>query len=52
MTYEEITNRVNISKKVSICEIGDIPHGKTLKLSNGGIVNYYNTGKYVIQGKS
>lgn len=52
MTYEDITAKIEGSKKFSIIEVKDIPHGKSLRLSNGGIINCYNSGTHVVQGKS
>lgn len=52
MTYEEIVAKVKGCKQFSVTETKDIPHGRSLHLSNGGIINCYNTGSYVIQGKA
>ena len=52
MTYEEIYAKISACTNFSAVEVKDIPHGKTIKLNNGGIINCYNTGKYTIQGKS
>ena len=52
MTYEEICDKILACNNFSVIEVKDIPHGKTIKLNNGGIINCYNTGKYTIQGKS
>lgn len=52
MTYEEIVEKIESCRKLSITEIKEIPHGKSLRLSNGGIINCYNSGSYVIQGKA
>lgn len=52
MTYEEIVAKVEGCKQFSVAEIKDIPHGRSLRLSNGGIINCYNSGSYVIQGKA
>ena len=51
MTYEEIVAKIEGCRKLSVAEVKDIPHGKSLHLSNGGI-NCYNSGRYVIQGKA
>lgn len=52
MTYEDIAAKIEGYKKLSIIEVKDIPHGKSLRLSNGGIINCYNSGTHVIQGKA
>lgn len=52
MTYEEITTKIENCRKFSISEIKEIPHGKSIRLNNGGIINCYNSGTYVIQGKA
>ena len=52
MTFQEIVEKIEASKTISIIESKDIPHGKSVKLNNGGIINSYNTGKYTIQGKA
>lgn len=52
MTYEEIISKIEYGSKISVIEATDIQHGKRLRLSNGSIVNWYNSGKYVVQGKS
>lgn len=52
MTYEEIVAKIEGCQKLSITETKEIPHGKMLRLSNGGIINCYNTGSHVIQGKA
>ena len=52
MTYEEITNRIRAQRTVSINSTKDIAHGKSISLSNGGIINCYNSGKHVVQGKN
>lgn len=52
MTYEEILTKIDSCGKFSVVETKDIPHGKSLRLSNGGIINCYTTGSHVIQGKS
>lgn len=51
MTYEQICERILSCDDFSMVEVKDIPHGKSIKLSNGGIINCYNTGKHTIQGK-
>ena len=52
MTYEEIINRIKLHGTVTINFTKDIAHGKSISLSNGGIINCYNTGKHVVQGKN
>ena len=52
MTFEEIKAKIEACLAVSITEVKDIPYGKCITLSNGGIVNCYETGKYSIQGKA
>ena len=52
MTYEEILIKIDRCKKISVVETKEIPHGKSLRLSNGGIINCYTSGNHVIQGKS
>lgn len=52
MDYKELTERITSSGRVMVERIKDIQHGKSLTLSNGGIINWYTSGKYVIQGKN
>lgn len=52
MTYEKIVAKIEGCRMFSITETKEIPHGKSLRLSNGGIINCYNSGSYVIQGKA
>ena len=52
MDYKEIMKKINSSNKITVEKTKDIPHGKSLILSNGGIINCYNSGKYVVQGKN
>lgn len=52
MTYEEIVAKIEGCRNFSVTETKEIPHGKSLRLSNGGIINCYNSGSYVIQGKA
>ena len=52
MTFEEVKQKLEVQKYISITKIDDMEHGKSIKLSNGGIVNCYNTGKIAIQGKN
>ena len=52
ITCEEIINRIKLHGTVTINSTKDIAHGKSISLSNGGIINCYNTGKHVVQGKN
>lgn len=52
MTYEEVTQKINDCDKFSIIDVVDIQHGKCVKLDNGGIINCYNSGKHVVQGRN
>ena len=52
MTYEEIVAKIESCRKFSITETKEIPHGKSIRLSNGGIINCYNKGSHLIQGKA
>lgn len=52
MTYEEIKGIIKGCPKVDVTAETDIPHGKKIMLSNGSIINCYNTGKYTVQGKN
>lgn len=52
MTYEEIREKMLACRDISIQDEKDIPHGKSLKLNNGGIINCYLTGSYTIQGRN
>lgn len=52
MTFEEVKQKLDTQKNISIIKIDEMGHGKSIKLSNGGIVNCYNTGKIVVQGKN
>lgn len=52
MTFEEIKSKVESNRMVSITEIKDIQYGKCICLSNGGVINCFNSGKYSIQGKA
>jgi Predicted nucleotide-binding protein containing TIR -like domain len=51
MAFDEIFSKLNSCKTFSIADVSDIQHGKCIKLNNGGMVNCYNSGKYVVQGK-
>jgi predicted nucleotide-binding protein len=50
MTYEEIGEKLEASS-YEITEEKEIQHGKSIRLNNGGIINWYKTGKYAVQGK-
>ena len=52
MTYEEIVAKVESCQKFSVVETKEIPHGKSVRLSNGGIINCYSSGNHVVQGKA
>ena len=52
MTYEEIIGKIENCRKFSVVEIKEIPHGKSIRLSNGGIINCYNSGSHTVQGKA
>ena len=52
MDYKEIMEKINSSNKITVEKTKDIPHGRSLLLNNGGIINCYNSGKYVVQGKN
>ena len=52
MTYEEIMAKLDKHKGFSVIEIKDIPHGKCIRLSNGGIINASFSGNHTIQGKA
>ena len=52
MTYEVICEKLSTCKDIAVQEVKDIPHGRSIKLNNGGIINCYSTGKYTIQGKN
>ena len=45
MTYEEICDRILACNRFSMVDVKDIPHGKTIKLNNGGI----NQSKFYIR---
>lgn len=51
MTYEEVLAKITAVPSISVIDVKDIPHGKSIHVNNGGIINCYNSGKYVIQGK-
>lgn len=52
MTYEEVLEKIKSSGKVTITETKAVQHAQVIKLSNGGIINCYNTGQITFQGKS
>ena len=52
MTYEEVLRKNKSSGKVTITETKAAQNARVIKLSNGGIINCYNTGKITFQGKS
>jgi len=52
MNYDKILEKIKSNKGVSVIETREISHGKSISLSNGGIINCYNTGKHVVQGKN
>ena len=52
MTFEEVKEKLDSAKCFSIVEVASIDHGKQIKLNNGCLVNCYNTGKVVYQGKN
>ena len=52
MTYEDVIERIKANGKLSIISEKEIQHGKSITLSNGSIINCFNTGKHNIQGKN
>lgn len=52
MTFEEVKEKLDTAKGFSLVEVVSIDHGKQIKLNNGCLVNCYNTGKVVYQGKN
>ena len=52
MTYEEVLEKIKSRGKVTITETKAAQNARVIKLSNGGIINCYNTGKITFQGKS
>ena len=52
MTYEEVIKKIKVNSKVSVLSEKDIQHGKSITLSNGSIINCFNTGKHNVQGKN
>lgn len=51
MTFEEIKAKIDACASVSITEIKEIQYGKCICLNNGGKINYFDSGKYNVQGK-
>lgn len=51
MTYEEVLEKVKAYGKVTVIDTSAIQHARVIKLSNGGIINCYNSGKITYQGK-
>ena len=52
MTYEEVIEKIRSTTKVSVVSVKDIQHGKSITLSNGSIINCFNTGKHNVQGRN
>lgn len=52
MTYEDVIERIKANGKLSIISEKEIQHAKSITLSNGSIINCFNTGKHNIQGKN
>ena len=52
MTFEEIKMKFEQCASVSIVSVKEIQYGKCIYLSNGGMVNCFNSVKYSIQGKA
>lgn len=50
MTLEEV-REILTQNSITIQSINDIPHGKAIRLDSGQIINCYDTGKHVVQGK-
>ena len=50
MTLEEVREILS-QNGIAIQTINDIPHGKALRLESGQIINCYDSGKHVVQGK-
>ena len=51
MSYEEIMEKMEHQKIMTVSDVSDIPYGKKISLSNGAIINSYDKGTYNIQGK-
>lgn len=51
MTYEMIMEKCEACKSFSVVEVKEIQYGKCIRLSNGGIINCYSSGKHTVQGK-
>lgn len=52
MTYEEVIKQIKLTARVSVISEKEIQHGKSITLSNGSIINCFNTGNHNIQGKN
>lgn len=52
MTFEEVVQKLRAKKNLSTVKIDNMGHGKSIKLNNGSIVNCYESGKVVVQGKN
>ena len=44
--------KIKAQGQITINTTKEIAHGKSSTLSNGGIINCYNSGKHVVQGKN
>ena len=49
MTFKEIKMKFEQCASVSIVSVKEIQYGKCISLSNGGMVNCFNSGKYSIK---
>ena len=49
MTYEEVLEKIKSSGKVTITETKAAQNARVIKLSNGGIINCYNTGRLLFR---
>ena len=52
LTYEETIRTIKANTAVSVVSVKDIQHGKSVSLSNGSIMNCFNTGKHNVQGRN
>lgn len=52
MTFEEVKEKLKLTKDFSIVDIVDIEHGTRINLNNGCIINCYNTGRVLCQGRN
>lgn len=50
MTLEEVKGILS-NNSIAIQSVNDIPHGKAIRLESGQIINCYDSGKHVVQGK-